>query len=218
LHSKISDAADAEEPSADVEALLADVEAPLSDTARDAVKIVISGGFGVGKTTFVRAVSEIDPLTTEAVMTEKGVGVDDVAGVEGKSATTVAFDFGRISVTERIVTYLFGAPGQSRFRFLWDNLFLGAWGAVVLVDTRRLEDSFPVIDHLERKGMPFIVAHNRFDDSPDHTLDAIRGALDLADGIPLVACDARSHTSGKDVLVALLDHLHTLSAAQEAAS
>lgn len=218
MHSKISDTADAEEPSADAEAPLADVEAPLSDTARDAVKIVISGGFGVGKTTFVRAVSEIDPLTTEAVMTEKGVGVDDVAGVEGKSATTVAFDFGRISVTERIVTYLFGAPGQNRFRFLWDNLFLGAWGAVVLVDTRRLEDSFPVIDHLERKGMPFIVAHNRFDDSPDHTLDAIRGALDLADGIPLVACDARSHTSGKDVLVALLDHLHTLSAAQEAAS
>ena len=210
MHSKISETVD--------EARLGDVEAPLSDTARDAVKIVISGGFGVGKTTFVRAVSEIDPLTTEAVMTEKGVGVDDVGGVEGKSATTVAFDVGRISVTERIVTYLFGAPGQSRFRFLWDNLFVGAWGAVVLVDTRRLEDSFPVIDHLERKGMPFIVAHNRFDDSPHHTLDAVRGALDLADAIPLVACDARSHTSGKDVLVALLDHLHTLSAAQEAAS
>lgn len=183
----------------------------LRSTADNGLKIVIVGGFGVGKTTMVRSVSEIRPLNTEETMTKAGEGVDDVdgiAGVAGKSATTVAFDFGRITLDARNVLYLFGAPGQERFWFLWDRLFSGTLGAVVLVDTRRLADSWYAIDRLEHHGTPFIVACNDFG-GPEHGPEQIRAALDLPDGIPLVFCDARSRESSKNVLISLVQHLRT---------
>ncbi|MZD04502.1 ATP/GTP-binding protein, partial [Streptomyces sp. SID5785] len=174
------------------------------------------GGFGVGKTTLVRSVSEIRPLNTEEVMTQAGVGVDSTAGVASKTTTTVAFDFGRISLNDRMVLYLFGAPGQERFWFLWDRLFSGTLGAVVLVDTRRMDDSWYAIDRLEHHGTPFVVAVNRFDDEPvRHSLDEIRQALALPDRVPMVDCDARVRSSGKDVLITLVDHLYELAMAQE---
>lgn len=182
---------------------------PASATA--AVKIVIVGGFGVGKTTLVGAVSEIRPLTTEETMTEAGVGVDDIAGVELKTATTVAMDFGRISLNEELVLYLFGTPGQQRFWFLWNGLFDGALGAVVLVDTRRLEVSFDVIGRLEERGMAFVVAVNAFASAPSYPLRDIRAALDLPDSVPLVECDARKRDSSRDVLMTLMRHLYTLA-------
>ncbi|WP_153449921.1 GTP-binding protein [Streptomyces smaragdinus] len=188
----------------------------LPDSASVAVKIVVVGGFGVGKTTLVGAVSEISPLTTEETMTQAGAGVDDLFGVEEKDATTVAMDFGRISLNERLVLYLFGTPGQQRFWFLWNGLFDGALGAVVLVDTRRLEASFDVLGRLEEAGVPFIVAVNQFPESPVHPLDEIRAALDLAPDIPLVGADVRRRDSGKDVLLALLRHLHDLAQPLEA--
>ncbi|MGW2632811.1 GTP-binding protein [Streptomyces chattanoogensis] len=183
---------------------------PLSATADNGLKIVIVGGFGVGKTTMVRSVSEIRPLNTEETMTRAGVGVDDPTGVEGKSTTTVAFDFGRITINASAVLYLFGAPGQERFWFLWDRLFSGTLGAVVLVDTRRLDDSWYAIDRLEAHGMPFIVAHNDFG-GEHHTLEQIREALDLSPEVPLISCDARDRESSKAVLIALVDHLYALS-------
>ncbi|MFF0623037.1 ATP/GTP-binding protein [Streptomyces sp. NPDC004296] len=183
---------------------------PLRATADNGLKIVIVGGFGVGKTTMVRSVSEIRPLNTEETMTRAGVGVDDPSGVESKTTTTVAFDFGRITVNDSAVLYLFGAPGQERFWFLWDRLFAGTLGAVVLVDTRRLDDSWYAIDRLEAHGMPFIVAHNDFGGDP-HTLQQIRDALDLSPNVPMVACDARDRESSKAVLIALVDHLYALS-------
>ncbi|MFE3651495.1 ATP/GTP-binding protein [Streptomyces sp. NPDC057579] len=183
---------------------------PLRATADNGLKIVIVGGFGVGKTTMVRSVSEIRPLNTEETMTRAGVGVDDPSGVESKTTTTVAFDFGRITVNDSAVLYLFGAPGQERFWFLWDRLFSGTLGAVVLVDTRRLDDSWYAIDRLEAHGMPFIVAHNDFGGDP-HTLQQIRDALDLSPNVPMVACDARDRESSKAVLIALVDHLYALS-------
>ncbi|MCK9894510.1 ATP/GTP-binding protein [Frankia sp. AgB32] len=182
---------------------------PASVTA--AVKIVVVGGFGVGKTTLVGSVSEIRPLRTEETMTEASVGVDDVRGVEQKGATTVAMDFGRISINEELVLYLFGTPGQQRFWFLWTGLFEGALGAVVLVDTRRLEASFDVIGRLEDGGVPFIVAVNVFPDSPTHPLDEVRAALDLPAAVPIVACDARSRASSRDTLLALMRYLYWLS-------
>jgi signal recognition particle receptor subunit beta len=185
--------------------------APLLSTANDAMKIVIVGGFGVGKTTMVRSVSEIRPLNTEETMTQAGIGIDD-AGVEGKTTTTVAFDFGRISLNESMVLYLFGAPGQERFWFLWDRLFSGTLGAVVLVDTRRLADSWYAIDRLEHHGTPFIVARNNFG-QPDHSLEQVREALDLSADIPLIDCDARSRDSSKAVLIALINYLYALSSA-----
>ncbi|MFD3453292.1 ATP/GTP-binding protein [Streptomyces sp. NPDC058691] len=185
---------------------------PLSATADNGLKIVITGGFGVGKTTMVRSVSEIRPLNTEETMTQAGESVDDLAGVQAKTSTTVAFDFGRISLDRRNVLYLFGAPGQQRFWFLWDRLFSGTLGAVVLVDTRRLDDSWYAIDRLEHHGTPFVVARNDFG-GPRHTEEQVRDALSLADGIPLIECDARSRQSSKDVLITLVRHLHTLSAA-----
>jgi uncharacterized protein len=192
------------------------VERPrLASTASDGIKIVVIGGFGVGKTTMVRAVSEIRPLSTEETMTRAGEGIDDPRRDTGKTGTTVAFDFGRITLTEQRVLYLFGAPGQERFWFLWDRLFLGSLGAVVLVDDRRLDDSFYAIDRLEAGGTPFIVARNRFG-STRHSLDAVRGALRLADRVPLVDCDARDRQSCKDVLIALVAHLFTLHSAREA--
>ncbi|MEU6113984.1 ATP/GTP-binding protein [Streptomyces sp. NPDC047117] len=192
------------------------VRAPLHQSAENGLKIVIVGGFGVGKTTMVRSVSEIRPLNTEETMTQAGVGVDDPAGVEGKSTTTVAFDFGRITINERNVLYLFGAPGQERFWFLWDRLFSGTLGAVVLVDTRRLDDSWYAIDRLEAHGMPFVVAHNDFG-GERHTLEQIRDALDLSPGVPLIACDARDRESSKQVLISLVRHLYALTAQETTA-
>ncbi|MER5951482.1 ATP/GTP-binding protein [Streptomyces sp. NPDC001904] len=188
----------------------------LAAGADNGLKIVIVGGFGAGKTTLVRSVSEIRPLNTEETMTQAGRGVDELAdldGVRGKTSTTVAFDFGRITLDARNVLYLFGAPGQERFWFLWDRLFSGTLGAVVLVDTRRLEDSFYAIDRLEHHGTPFIVAHNDFG-GPPHTLEQLREALDLDPEVPLVRCDARDRESSKDVLIALVEHLRTLYARQ----
>ena len=190
-----------------------DTRAPLPSTARDGLKIVIVGGFGVGKTTMVGSVSEIRPLSTEETMTQAGVGIDDGAS-HGKTTTTVAFDFGRISLNERMVLYLFGAPGQERFWFLWDRLFSGTLGAVVLVDTDRLADSWYSIDRLEHHGTPFIVARNNFG-PPKHSLDQVRQALDLSPEVPLIDCDARRRDSSKTVLLALVNHLFALSSARE---
>ncbi|WP_351227649.1 ATP/GTP-binding protein [Streptomyces sp. NPDC002133] len=188
----------------------------LPDTAVAAVKVVIVGGFGVGKTTLVGSVSEIRPLTTEETMTQAGVGVDDTVGVERKTATTVAMDFGRISINKELVLYLFGTPGQERFWFLWRGLFEGALGAVVLVDTRRLEVSFDVIGRLEERGVPFVVAINSFPGAPEHSLEELRGALDLPVSVPILVCDARRRDSSRDVLMALMRYLHSLAVTPEA--
>jgi signal recognition particle receptor subunit beta len=185
----------------------------LPETATTAVKIVIVGGFGVGKTTMVRSVSEIRPLTTEETMTRAGEGIDVVTGVEDKTETTVAMDFGRISLNERLVLYLFGTPGQERFWFLWNGLFDGALGAVVLVDTRRLEVSFDVIGRLEERGMPFVVAVNAFPESPRHELAELREALDLPQWIPMLDCDVRDRSSSRDVLLELTRYLHAMTLA-----
>ncbi|NBM16611.1 ATP/GTP-binding protein [Streptomyces sp. GC420] len=183
----------------------------LPSTATSAVKIVIVGGFGVGKTTMVGSVSEIRPLTTEETMTQAGVGVDDNFGVESKTATTVAMDFGRISISDRLVLYLFGTPGQERFWFLWNGLFEGALGAVVLVDTRRLQVSFDVIGRLEERGVPFVVAINHFPDAPRYPLEELRTALDLPGEIPMFDCDARKRESSRDALTTLMRFLHSLA-------
>ncbi|ESP96596.1 ATP/GTP-binding protein [Streptomyces sp. CHA1] len=185
----------------------------LPDTAAAAVKVVIVGGFGVGKTTMVGSVSEIRPLTTEETMTQAGVGVDDNRGVESKTATTVAMDFGRISITDQLVLYLFGTPGQERFWFLWNGLFEGALGAVVLVDTRRLEVSFDVIGRLEERGVPFVVAVNTFPEAPRHNLDDLRRALDLPEYVPIFDCDARYRESSRDALMTLMRFLHEMTPA-----
>jgi uncharacterized protein len=190
---------------------------PLRSTATDALKIVVVGGFGVGKTTMVRSVSEIRPLSTEEVMTQAGVGVDQNSGATGKVTTTVAFDFGRISLNDEMVLYLFGAPGQERFWFLWDRLFAGTLGAVVLVDTRRIEDSWYAIDRLEHHGTPFIVAHNNFPGTISD-LAAVREALSLSDDVPLIGCDARDRGSAKQVLITLVNHLYAMTTARESQS
>jgi signal recognition particle receptor subunit beta len=175
-------------------------------TVPTAVKIVIAGGFGTGKTTMVASVSEIPPLRTEELLTEAGVHVDDLAGIEGKDTTTVALDFGRITFNTKVVLYLFGTPGQNRFWFMWDELATGAIGAVVLVDTRRLDSSFPSIDFFEHRGIPFIVAVNCFDGSQNYTVDEVRHALDIDEAIPVMLCDARNRESSKAVLVGLIQH------------
>jgi uncharacterized protein len=171
-----------------------------------AIKIVIAGGFGAGKTTLVGAVSETKPLRTEEVLTDKGVRVDDIAGVEGKSTTTVAMDFGRITIKDQFMLYLFGTPGQERFWFMWDEVSLGALGAVVLADTRRLADCFPAVDYFERRGIPFIVAVNCFEGAKQYELDEVQAALNLGSGVPVMLCDARVRESGKKVLIALVQH------------
>jgi uncharacterized protein len=172
-----------------------------------ALKILIAGGFGVGKTTLVGSVSEIRPLQTEEVLTDAGVGTDDLAGIETKSTTTVALDFGRITINEDLQVYLFGTPGQDRFWFLWDELAFGALGAVVLADTRRLAECFPSVDYFEQRGTPFVVGINCFDGARRHTADSVRRALDLDPDVPIVMCDARSRQSGKDVLIALVEYV-----------
>ncbi|MGR6969133.1 GTP-binding protein [Streptomyces cynarae] len=176
------------------------------------LKILVAGGFGVGKTTLVGAVSEIRPLRTEEVLTEAGRPVDDIRGVEDKHTTTVAMDFGRITFREDLVLYLFGTPGQDRFWFLWDELATGALGAVVLVDTRRLEDCFAAVDYFERRSIPFAVAVNCFDGATRHPAEDIRQALDLDDDVPVVLCDARERESVKEVLIEVVRHAGTHTA------
>jgi uncharacterized protein len=170
------------------------------------VKIVVAGGFGVGKTTLVGAVSEIEPLRTEALMTEASAPVDDLTMLPDKTTTTVAMDFGRITLAEDLVLYLFGTPGQNRFWFMWDDITRGAIGAVVLVDTRRLADCFGAVDYVEQRDIPFIVALNAFDGILLHDVDEVREALQLGPEVPFVVTDARERESVKNVLVTLVEH------------
>jgi len=179
----------------------------VSNPLPTAVKLLVAGGFGVGKTTFIGVVSEIEPLTTEEIITEASVGVDSLEGVPGKTTTTVAFDFGRISLSTELMLYLFGTPGQDRFWFMWDELSMGALGAVVLADTRRLDACFGAVDFFESRGIRFVVAVNEFDGAFSYGPEEVSAALDLKPHVPVVLCDAREGHSATAVLVRLIEHL-----------
>ncbi|MBM9509301.1 GTP-binding protein [Actinacidiphila acididurans] len=187
----------------------------LSDSVRAAVKILVVGHFAVGKTTFVGTLSEIRPLRTEEIMTQAGAHVDDLAGSPEKTTTTVAMDFGRITLNDHLVLYLFGAPGQKRFTRLWKDMMYGALGALVLADTRRLDASFDIMGLLEEHGMPYAVAVNQFEGAPLFPEEEIREALDLLPETPLVTCDAREAGSSTKALISLVEYLQTRTPAQE---
>jgi uncharacterized protein len=181
-----------------------------SDAAADPLavfKILVAGGFGAGKTTLVGAISEVRPLHTEEALTSASVGHDDLTGVGAKKTTTVAMDFGRITLAKHLVLYLFGTPGQERFWFMWDDLSFGALGAVILADTRRLGDCFPSVDYFEKRQVPFVVAINCFDEAPHYDPEDVRVALDLDPAVPAVLCDARQFDSVRQVLITLVEHV-----------